>query len=89
MLQKENDFREASESGIEALSLAIVKQAFDDFVSGEITDYEFTDFLYGSWYETLCKIDPNVIYKYALEERKKEEVNFDSTRITKSRKSRN
>ena len=89
MLQKENDFREASESGIEALSLAIVKQAFDDFVSGKITDYEFTDFLYGSWYETLCKIDPNVIYKLALEERKKEEVNFDSKRTTKSRKSRN
>ena len=71
MLQKENDFREASEYGIEALSLAIVKQAFDDFVSGKITDYEFTDFLYGSWYETLCKIDPNVIYKLALEERKR------------------
>ena len=71
MLQKENDFREAAESGIEALSLAIVKQAFDDFVSGEITDYEFTDFLYSSWYETLCKIDPNVIYKLALEERKR------------------
>ena len=44
MLQKENDFREASESGIEALSLAIVKQAFDDFVSGKITNYEFTNF---------------------------------------------
>lgn len=89
MLREENNFREVSESWVEALSLAIVKQAFDDFVSGKITDYEFTDFLYGSWYETLCKIDPNVIYKYALEERKKEEVNFDSTRITKSRKSRN
>ena len=71
MLQKENDFREASESGIEALSLAIVKQAVDDFVSGKITNYEFTDFLYGSWYETLCKIDPNKIYKLALEERKR------------------
>lgn len=87
MLQKENDFREASESGIEALSLAIVKQAFDDFVSGKITDYEFTDFLYGSWYETLCKIDPNVIYKLALEE--KGGSKFDSKRTTKSRKSRN
>ena len=71
MLQKENDFREVSESWVEALSLAIVKQAFDDFVSGKITEYEFTDFLYGSWYETICKIDPNVIYKYALEERKR------------------
>ena len=71
MLQKENDFREVSESWVEALSLAIVKQAFDDFVSGKITNYEFTDFLYGSWYETICKIDPNVIYKYALEERKR------------------
>ena len=74
MLQKENDFREASESGIEALSLAIVKQAFDDFVSGKITNYEFTDFLYGSWYEALCKIDPNVIYKLALEERKRRKL---------------
>ena len=71
MLQKENDFREASESGIEALSLAIVKQAYDDFVSDKIKEYEFTDFLYGSWYETLCGIDPNLIYKYALEERKR------------------
>ena len=71
MLQKENDFREASVSGIEALSLARVKQAYDDFVSGKITDYECTDFLHGSWYETLCKIDPNVIYKLALEERKR------------------
>ena len=48
-----------------------IREAFDDFVSGKITDYEFTDFLYGSWYETLCKIDPNVIYKLALEERKR------------------
>ena len=71
MLREENNFREVSESWVEALSLAIVKQAFDDFVSGKITNYEFTDFLYGSWYETLCKIDPNIIYKYALEERKR------------------
>ena len=71
MLREENNFREVSESWVEALSLAIVKQAFDDFVSDKITDYEFTDFLYGSWYETLCKIDPNVIYKLALEERKR------------------
>ena len=71
MLREENDFREASGTWVEAFSLAIVKQAFDDFVSGKITDNEYTDFLYGSWYETLCKIDPNVIYKYALEERKR------------------
>ena len=71
MLQKENDFREASGTWVEALSLAIIKLACDDFVSGKITDYEFTDFLYGGWYEMLCKIDPNKIYKLALEERKR------------------
>ena len=71
MLKKENDFREAYECGIEALSLDIVKQESDDFVRSKKTNYEFTDFLYGSGYERLCKIDPNVIYKLALEERKR------------------